>query len=367
MPLTVKSSPHRYVLCLNYEGQPPIPFELNDPPRDVPEYFARTLETMDRLLIETDTSDELTIYLTWKLNELPSYGRNVVAVVLGDEWARIPAYADEVLATFKCYGTRPPMDVGLRPTHLNAMRIAKQLRTMAHWLPGWTASLPRRLRTHLRNETRPPIHAIPLGYGNQLDLPVRPLSDRAIDVFFAGSVEHRQAPPWSLGRWVQSPKTLARQAMIDHLRTIDHTRPDLTVVHSTPSSFAWNALHYGTDAGADVLDADGYSARMMNTKICLVPRGTSLETFRYFEALRYGCIPVTERLPDRWFYTGAPGVCVDDWSELPALVDRLLADPAHLDRLHREALAWWNNVCAPEAVGRFIAEQIEDAQILLNR
>jgi len=322
---------------------------------------------MDRRLTDIGESDPLTVYLTWKLDELPSYGRDVVAVVLGDEWARFPEYADDVLATFKCYGTRPPLDVGLRPTHLNAMRLAKRLRTTVYWLPGWMSALTQRIRAQFHSEAIRPIHAIPLGYGNQIDLPVRPIRERSVDVFFAGSVEHGQAPPWSVARWVQSPKTVARQAMLDSLLILERTRPQLNVMHSTPTSFAWNALHYGTDAGTDVLDANGYSARMMDTKICLVPRGTSLETFRYFEALRYGCIPVTELLPSRWFYDGAPGFSVDDWSELPALVDRLLADPILLEQTHHEALAWWMDVCSPEAVGRFMAERIREARTLSLR
>ena len=363
MPASTELSANRYTVCLNYEGQPPIPFALDAAPRDVPEYFVRSLQATERRL----NTGDLTFYLTWKLDELPSYGPDVVAVVLGDEWARIPAYANDVLATFKCYGTSLPLDVGLRPTHLNAMRLAKQLRTTAHYLPGWARNATRRLRSRFRERPAPPMHAIPLGYGNQLELPIRPVEERSIDLFFAGSVEHGQAPPGSLGHWIQSPKTLARQAMIDALQSVKRTRPDLNVVHSTPTSFAWNAIHYGTDAGRDVLDAEGYSARMMNAKICLVPRGTSLETFRYFEALRYGCILVTEPLPSRWFYDGAPVYSVDDWHELPALVDRLLADPVLLDQKHVEALAWWENVCSPEALGRFMAEQIREAQTLTIR
>ncbi len=49
-----------------------------------------------------------------------------------------------------------------------------------------------------------------------------------------------------------------------------------------------------------------YSQRMMDSKICLAPRGTASDTWRFFEGLRAGCLVVCEHLTDEWFYVGAP-------------------------------------------------------------
>ena len=92
----------------------------------------------------------------------------------------------------------------------------------------------------------------------------------------------------------------------------------------------------------------------METKICLVPRGTSFETFRFFEALRYGCVVVTEALPSRWFYKGAPVIQITDWSELEKILEKLLSDKQVLQEKHQESLNWWHKKCSEETVGAYI-------------
>jgi len=144
--------------------------------------------------------------------------------------------------------------------------------------------------------------------------------------------------------------------MIDALSDLARRKSAPRIKLSTTSEFAWNAVFYGKKNTEGLLDAETYSAHMMNTKICLVPRGTSPETFRFFEALRYGCIPVTEVLPSRWFYDGAPALIVDDWSELGDLVTDLLTTPERLEELHADALDWWHRVCSEAAVGRYVAD-----------
>ena len=97
---------------------------------------------------------------------------------------------------------------------------------------------------------------------------------------------------------------------------------------------------------------------MTNAKFCLIPRGTSVETYRYFEALRYGCVLITERLPSRWFYDDAPALIVDDWSELSRLLPDLLARPDELVLLQNDALAWWHDRCSETALGHYMADVV---------
>jgi hypothetical protein len=80
-----------------------------------------------------------------------------------------------------------------------------------------------------------------------------------------------------------------------------------------------------------------------------------VETYRFFEGLRQGCIVVCDRLPPHWFYVGCPAVQLDDWRELGALVEALLADPARMLALHEASLAWWRTRCSEEALGRMMA------------
>ena len=307
----------------------------------------------------------LVFYLTWKLDELPSYGKNVVAVVMGDEWCHVPDYAHKVLATFKCYGVRPSLGCNplLRPSLLNLTLSVKYLRTYAHYAPGSLKHTLQKLKHSLNGSERlPPIYDFPLGYGNQFDLPVKNIAARKYDLFFAGSVQHTVYPVWSPKHWIQNPKSLSRNKMLANLAALKEKHPVLRVELATMSTFAWNALHYGTDQSGEILDAATYSERMMETKICLVPRGTSPETFRYFEALRYGCVLITEQLPSRWFYDGSPAIEVKDWNELESIVEQVLGDEDLMRRKHEEAIHWWKTTCSEDAVGAFMAEKLNAAR-----
>jgi hypothetical protein len=353
------SSANTYYIYRSYDDAP-IPWDLSDATQNAaPDYFRRTLQVMDRHLGDHG----LTFYLTWKLDELPAYGNDVVAVVLGDEWCRVPLYAQDVLATFKCYGTSLPL--GLNTHHLfsslNAVALAKHLRTQVYRLPGLSKHLTHRIKRHISgNQPAPPIFDVPLGYGNQVDLPITPVAERTVDLFFSGSVEHTSYPWWSPQHWLQNPKTRSRSAMLEQLQALQAQRPDLQIGLATASEFAWNAIYYSKEESHDMMDAETYSRHMVDTKICLVPRGTSLETFRFFEALRAGCVIISDPLPSRWFYDGSPAIILDDWQALPNLIDRVLDDPTLLETKHEAALDWWKNVCSEEAVGTYMARLLRD-------
>jgi hypothetical protein len=304
----------------------------------------------------------LTVYLTWKLDELPSYGDDVVAVVLGDEWCRVPSYAQDVLATFKCYGTSLPLGLkGFTLPH-DLLELGKYLRTQIHRLPGLLRRFARRARNERKEHSHAsPIFDIPLGYGNQEERPVTPIEERPTDLFFSGSVQHAPKPSWSLRHWIQNPKTISRTAMLKHLRKLQSRRPDLNVDVATTSEFAWNAIHYDKEEAGDMMDAETYSRHMMNTKICVVPRGTSLESYRFFEALRYGCVILSDPLPTRWFYDGSPAITLKNWRQLPEVANRILNNPAFLHEKHRAALSWWEEVCSEDAVGMFMASKVRSA------
>lgn len=348
---------NRFYIYLS-DRKEPIPWNLHaDPqPADAPRYWQRVLQRVDSDLPQRG----LAVYLTWRLEQLPEYGEKVVAVVMGDEWARYPAYLDRIGLAFKCYGARPPVEGWSRhrTLYMQALLAAKQARTWMHWLPG---ALRHGVRSVRQRGRMAPLFAVPLGYGNQDERPVRPMRERTTDLFFAGSIEHGKGTWWPPSGWVRNPKAIARAEMIDAVRALEAQYPDLTADIVTMRGFALNALHYGSEEAAQALDTAAYSERMMAARFCLVPRGTSLETFRFFEAIRYGCIPVTEQLPSRTFYDGAPGLQLRAWGELPERIRPLLSDETQLEELQERVLEWWQSHCSEEAVARFITDRIRSA------
>jgi hypothetical protein len=310
-------------------------------------YFAAVFRAMEPALHEPD----LDFVLTWHTDRLPTYGDRVVAVVQGDEVGMIPRYAGRVRAVFKCYGTRPTLGTGLlRNPGLGGLASLAQCGVRwLRWLPGAALHARSLAGRKLRGLPMPePITVIPLGTYNQIDTPLVPIEGRPTDIFFAGSVEHVA----SLRHRVASPKTYARHAMITAVERVAAARPGLRLdIRVTPDF-----------EGSESDSPANYSRALMDSKICLSPRGTSLETFRTFEALRCGCIVVGERLPRHWFYEAGPVLELDRWADLDAALLPLLDDPAELRRQHERSLAWWRDYCSEAALGRFLAARLNELE-----
>ncbi len=337
------SSPaNTYYLCFPGKGEPQPwnPFEPGPKFYAGSVYFSGVLRAMEQHLDRAG----LTFYLTPGLRHLPTYGSDVVAIVHGDESSRIPLYFNRIRATFKCYGVeqaRPPSLLA-RPSVTNLMGHVQYFRDAARRLPG-------RLQYARQRQGRPsPIYPIPLGYANQLALPLKPFEERGVDVFFAGSVRHKTHPVWSAKRWVKTPKDLARTTMLEGLQQAQNDLPNLTVDLRLQSTFRRSIQASAAD----------YSEGLMNARICLAPRGSSHETFRFFEAMRYGCITIIEDLPPHWFYEDAPAIRTAGWRDLPAILARLLDDRDRMRATHEATLAWWQSRCSETAMGRFIADKL---------
>jgi hypothetical protein len=315
-------------------------------------YFAGVFRAMEPALHDPD----IEVILTWNTDDLPFSGDRVVAVVQGDEVGKIPRYASRVRAVFKCYGTRPVLGAGpvSNPGLGGAADFAQYVTRWLRWLPGAAAHARAVAARKLRRLPLPaPVAVIPLGTYNQVELPLVPIDERPTDVFFAGSVEHMT----TLRHRVASPKTYSRRSMLAALERLAASRPDLRLdIRLTPDF-----------PGSESDSPEEYSRRLMNAKVCLAPRGTSLETFRLFEALRCGCIVVSDPLPRHWFYEGGPMLGLDRWSDLGPALRLVLDDPAELRRRHESSLAWWHERCSEVAVGRFIAERLNKLRVSCRR
>lgn len=348
----VKSLLNQYYIYIR-GNQEPIPWNIYDanPPIDLglATYVSKILQAMEKSL----RINGLVFYVTWdEIDELPSYGENVVAVVLGDEWYRIPKYAHKVGAVFKCIGTHPILGCNplLKPSHLNLLTLIQYLRILLVRMPGVINYQFHRFKSWLLNtEKIAPIYEIPLGYNNSEDLPIKDIQDRLYDTYFSGSVVHRSYPIWSLKYWLGTPKTLARQLMMLSVKKIKEKYPDWKVELSITDGY------HGRSSEV----ASSYSETMMNTKICLVPRGTSFETTRFFEAMKYGCIVVTEALPSRWYLDGSPAIQINDWRELETLMEKLIDNQELMQEIHQESLNWWQNKCSETVVGDYMARELK--------
>lgn len=287
-------------------------------------------------------------YLTKDPDRLPEYGSHVVAVLLQEERCKVPAYALQVGAVIRNLSDRPYLGFRPRPT---PARLAASLGfeyTRDHALR--MRSIARIRKDQPRVLKRPRILRIPLGYQSQEALPQRPMTERTLDAFFAGDI----ASPFlrnDYRHWIPPSKTLARRQLWSELDALRKTGEWQIILNDVRPD----------DIAAQTPDYRTYSERMMNSRLCVAPRGSNWETYRFYEGLRAGCLVLTNPFPNEPFLLGAPVIVVDSWRQLPALLRRFARDTDTLERYRKAGLDWWDRHCSPCAVARQLAEQLNRA------
>jgi len=175
------------------------------------------------------------------------------------------------------------------------------------------------------------IFFLPLPYlGGILDIPNIPILNREIDIFFAGQVNYP-----------------TREELSKIVLNLKSQRKDLKIVFKKTNGFfsGW--------------DLNQYFDRLNNSKICLCPRGASIETYRHFEALRHGCIVISAPLPNVWYFQNAPIQTITRWNKLPVLVNEIIRNQGLLKEISKESVKYWNNKLSPKAVADFINVSID--------
>ena len=334
----------KYVACSPWESFDLDIFTWQDKPDGAfLNYWVRVFKEIEK----GSSLSGFTFYLVTHhllVNELPSYGDTVVAIIRSGEECWIPPYLNNVRYVFKTYGFEPWCGASL--SEQSPASVLKCVREWGLW--SW------RYLSYLRRSGFPPKAGerkmvLPLGYARQTDLPGKPFELRRYLVGFLGSIENREYPKFSPKRLVATPKVIARSRMAASLQKLAASAPE-SVFYGTTASFTESTM-----SGA----GDRYTEIMADTKIALAPRGSSAETYRFFEAMRQGCVVICDRLPPHWFYAGCPAIQIDDWGDLEAEVKALSADPGRLADLHRRSLVWWEEKLSERAIAQVIAKCLE--------
>ncbi len=335
---------HRYFLSWPDIGSPPR--ELRGPGdeqtgvADV-RYPLAILAKLDPML----DGPQRHFYLTKDPVNLPEYGPHVIAVLLQEERAKTPAYALEVGAVIRNLSDCPYLGFRARPT---SPKLAGAL--LFEYARDWALrarSLSRVRRTSPVVD-RPRIVRIPLGYQSQQELPQRPMAERTLDTFFAGDI----ATPFLRGdyrAWIPPSKTLARRELwraLADLRKNSEWRIELDDVRP--------------DKAQAAASYTSYSERMMNSRICVAPRGSNWETYRFYEGLRAGCLVVTNPVAPEPFLRDAPVIIVDSWRELPRLLRRYARDVNTLEQYREAAVHWWRERLSEPVIARQLAQALNE-------
>jgi hypothetical protein len=317
--------------------------DITCPPMENGEDYEYYLNILRWLIHEHGCKGERFYIVHDSTKPMPDLDEKSVVLLSGDERCLLPVEAERAFAILKCFGTYPRFNEPLRPNLYTLVDLTRHLRERLRWhLAAWRLG-PQRT-SKLMAKTIP----IPLGYSTQRPLPLLPLETRPYLVFFAGSLDNHPARPFSYTALANYPKRQARLAMLKALKRLEHELAPGAVCR-------WTTENYDASLASGWED---YFKTLMHTRICLCPRGSRMETFRIHEAMRYGCIVISQRLPDEWYLRGCPAVVLDNWNELPAVVHDLLADSSRMQDLHRRSLDWWQTVTSPAAVARHVASKL---------
>ncbi|MBN2530558.1 MAG: hypothetical protein JXR76_29495 [Deltaproteobacteria bacterium] len=344
--MTIAAGAKQFNLALKMEDNfKPIDLETykekSVKPREY-EYYCQIFLRLKEYLPDED----YTFYVTDSWAELPSYGKNVFVILhgIGPYW--YPAYADKVGAVFRNYGNAPDLFLGSGSVALDISSVAKYVRDLITWTPSRLRGVTTTIgRGCLSSDN---VFSIPLGYAHQHNIHIDTDSPRKYDIAFVGSVAGREYSNLSIKAYLQPPKSLARQRMADVAERIQQKYSDINVYLKATKSFEESFSDQGRQ----------YSSILADTKISLVPRGDVLESFRYFESMRYGCVVVCEPQPELWFYTNSPAIEVKNWDDAENIIVELLKHPDRLKWLQKQSLEYWNDICSEEAISLFMARKI---------
>lgn len=201
-------------------------------------------------------------------------------------------------------------------------------------LPACTSQVKAVFTPYCRQWPLPAkVSIIPLGCNGDLPEPTWiPFEERQLDVFFSG-----QAIPQ------RGPFILAAMELLAAMQTRSHFQGQITL----SSQFRGG------------LSPELYSQSLMNSKIALLPVGFSPITFRFFEAMRSGCLLVTHRLPPFWYLDGLPLLHMPlDWHDLSDKIMALLMDSEYQLELHQRTRWHYQNKLSPQAVAQYMFNQL---------
>lgn len=161
------------------------------------------------------------------------------------------------------------------------------------------------------------ISIFPLGYKNGFwrdgRHAIKPADQRQFIWSFAGQINRKPN----------------REEMLNQLKVFPN--------HFMYETFAW--------ADPNALDAISYRNVLLDTIFAPSPIGwINLDSFRLYEALECGCIPIVQKGPDDYFkqYFGShPFIVIDTWDQAPELMRSLIDNPALLEQRRIECYEWW--------------------------
>jgi hypothetical protein len=203
------------------------------------------------------------------------------------------------------------------------------------------------------------VFPLALGYVNAVpEFPQKSIKDRKYNVFFRGNLNMNRINLYKIfSKW---GFLLPSERLLTH----DYYQKLLLKLGNDFSSFFSKSIIIFNNGFKSGFSPTKYGEILADSKIVLCPKGyTMTECFRHFEAMRAGCVIISEPLPDTPFYSNSPIIQVDNWNEGLSLVEELLKKPNELEEIHQQTVNWWKEKCSENATAKYIVDRIEAIEL----
>lgn len=192
------------------------------------------------------------------------------------------------------------------------------------------------------------------------ELPMVPINERPINLFFSGNLNEKRYPLYkhlTLLKYLPDAPAPLEKKIAKVFSKVIQSYFNTNLSNTFPDScveFTGGYLQGNVKT---------FSQMLYDSKIAICPSGfRSTETCRHFEAMRAGCVIISEPLPKNHFYQGSPMIMLDSWKDLRKTVADLLSSPEHLNELHEKTLDWWKNVCCERATASYIRDTVKNIE-----
>lgn len=198
------------------------------------------------------------------------------------------------------------------------------------------------------------VFPFPLGYVNEVPVfESIPVVERSISLFFRGNLNTNRIDFYrSLSVWfcVFPPKRFLSHKI--YKRLLLWLKRDFSL--SVP-----NSILIFNESFKSGYSLECYGKILSDSKIVLSPKGfNSTECFRIYEAMRAGCVIISEKLPDIFFYKESPIIQITNWREGLRIAKELLGDEERLQRIQDETIAWWESKCSEKATAYYMMSNL---------
>jgi hypothetical protein len=285
-------------------------------------FVQKIFENLDKFWNGEFSNFEFYIYSSHKekkepLSSLKESSKNKVLIYLSDETGEIPEdLSPHYFAIFKSYiGDKPTLSKNIFPFPL-----------------GYVKGVPK--------------------------LKIKAPSERAINVFFRGNINDNRIDFYrSFSKFKHFLPNSSTWRGVTYRKVLLRLGNDF-------SDFFPNSIVIFNNSFKSGFSLDKYGEILSESKIVLCPKGFDrTECFRHFEAMRAGCVLISEKLPNIEFYKGSPILEVDNWKEGINLAKSLINDPLRIKQIHEDTINWWENKCSEHASANYIMNKIKSLEL----